>query len=111
MERVAVGQRIYSDGAYAEPPCRLDHAAGNFATIGDEYLGEQGRPRNARMILAFTGGCAARPPAIAGRTWSYVTSRSRRLAPRRGCQVASRTRRMASTAQTARGSHPSPPPA
>ena len=40
MQRVAIGLGIDRDGGDAEAPRRLDDAAGDFAAIGDQDLGE-----------------------------------------------------------------------
>ena len=44
MERVAVGLGIDGDGGDAEPSRRLDDAAGDFAPVGDQKLGEHELP-------------------------------------------------------------------
>ena len=45
VQRVAVGVGIDRDGGDAEPPRGPHDAAGDFAPIGDEQLGEHAGPR------------------------------------------------------------------
>ena len=55
MERVLIGFRIDGDGLDAHAARRLDDAAGDLATVGDEDLLEHRRP-NRRKARAFRSG-------------------------------------------------------
>ena len=66
MQSVAVGVGIDRDRGDAEPPCGPDDAAGDFAPIGNEKLGEHGL--GAPCCLAFLRGSlgGSKPASLLG---------------------------------------------
>jgi hypothetical protein len=54
MERVAIGFREHGDGGDAHAACRLDHAAGDLAAVGDEdLLKHAAAPRSERHVAVL----------------------------------------------------------
>ena len=55
MERGTVGLRVNGDRRDPEPPRGADHAAGDFAAIGDQDLAEQAHIRNTPKRVPSIG--------------------------------------------------------
>src|SRR5208282_5561862 len=55
MQRLGIGLAIDRDRLDAEKPRRADHAAGNFAPIGDEDFAEQGLNHSGMLSCFFHG--------------------------------------------------------